>query len=705
MKLCQLFKMMNKTLIFILPFFFLQTNLFSQVINYTFLTDVVACTNDVNLQIESENTTGDTIIDGTITIDLSAFPGANYIGDLTQVSGPTITENPPGSSTFTFNDTLFNGETISFAFDLSTNCSSSGSSPEISGTFDYSTPSTTGSQSTLFNGFTVLEPDFSITASTPNNINGVIGFEFMVSNTVVNNGEAADSVYYCIADSPNADLLSIEVGGTTFGLDPNSPAGFSCFNIGSLANGESSVVIENWVITACDAPMPLERLVGYGCEGIINCSAATTADFPQTVLTLVEPTNPISIEITTDLSELSLCGPPATICVTIENNNGDDFVVRNNIFAMNLISGVEIDFSTLTTKTGDPVSLNATMDSIIIGDLEDGEISSFSMEISIQCGISDAAFPVEGVLVHDELCEGGVAMVAGELVGDITAQTAEFSIFDGMIVGNLRDENIFDAILGIEDTIKVPLGNAGSGGIDEFTYYVINTNEVANNGIVINGIPLTGTVSGDTTFYTITSTEIMAGASGTAPPLTNAGVGDGDGILEENEALFICEIWEGVECNFGTLDPIRRQAFFGCGGVTNCSESNFSTTGVDFGFAAPDLVYSEYDPLTDRPACYSDEPTTLAAIIVNEGNSIAEDITIAIFQNNWPGVLDANSLMASFDPSFTSPITGVLEDPLATNGNSCLSGPDLTRGGDAVFENINLMPGDTLYFTYQLQFG
>ena len=118
-------------------------------------------------------------------------------------------------------------------------------------------------------------------------------------------------------------------------------------------------------------------------------------------------------------------------------------------------------------------------------------------------------------------------------------------------------------------------------------------------------------VSGDTTFYWVDPAAIM----------NSTQAGPNPGLFEENETLVLCEVWTGIECQFGTLDPIRRAARLDCPGGP-CIFSNESNTGIDFGFAAPLLDIAMFDPLIDRPACYADDPTTLALEIINIGLSL-----------------------------------------------------------------------------------
>ncbi len=674
----------------------------TQTINISFDEPVSVCNDEIVLNLEIINDTGAAIDNGEINTDLLMTLGLVFQGTFNQISGPTLTNSM--GSVFSFSDPLADNESIIFSMDLSLDCAGSTEpDPSIEVIFDFSSGGI-DSEVTEILDYVINAPDIDITSSSPNGISGVIGFNFSITNTVVNNGNAeADSVFYCIQDNPNASILSIEVGGTSIAPHSSTIAGSTCFFIGSLLEAESVDVIENWVITSCDAPQDLFRRASYGCFDNLDCAMDPGSEFPSTILTLVAPTDPLSISIS-NASELFVCGESDVVCISIENNNGDDYTTQNAVAALSFPAGITIDYTTLTSKSGPPISHIAGTDSIAIGAIMDGEIAEFSVELSIDCTVTESAVDLTVDVVYDELCEG-VNNMAKMNSSQISVLQAEFSILSPLIEGNLRPQNIFDAILGVPDTIKVPLVNAGAGSIDEFTYWVINPGSVDNLDVLINGMSLTPAgINGDTVFYTVTTADIMSdhGPGGN-------GTGNGDGLLDENELLFFCEVWVGTTCDLGTPNPIQRAARYGCGGITVCNESNIAPTGIDFGFALPDLIYSEYEPLIDRPACWSEENTTLAIEVINEGVGIAQDIIIDLRQGNDPGAIIGGSLMWSLDPAGpfmtasatnTSPATGTIG-----SSGQCVARADAFRNVDALIEDVNLVGGDTLYFTYQLEHG
>jgi len=692
-------KMLSKIALCFLVYLSVGTTGQAQSITLDFPSDPQVCESSLPLTVTLDNTAGDTIDNGLFAFDFSATPGVTYTGVFAQTTGPTLTDD--GGGVFSFTDELLINGMIEFEIELDITCEAAASADiDIDLLLNFVIEGLGGTTSSNITE-TLDAPDIDITTSTPNGINGVIGYEFSIDNTFENNGTAdADNAYYCVQDNANADLASIEVGGVTVAPSATSQPGFTCFDLGMLTVGGSAVVTENWVITSCDSPQDLFRRASYGCNGDLDCAEEPDSDFPSTILTLVAPTDPISIT-TDNASELSVCGEPDVITVTIENSNGDDFVTQNVLAALTVPAGVELDYSTLTTISGDPVVYDPGTMNLIIGDLEDGESVTFTVELSLVCGIELSAIDYTVDVIYDELCEG-VNNIATEISSQISVLAAEFSILSPLIEGNLRPTNVFDAILGVQDTMKVPMVNAGSGSISEFTYWVVNPGTVENVDVLINGMSLTpaGT-SGDTVFYTITSADIMSDHT------SGGGSGNGDGLLDENESLVICEVWEGIECDLGTPDPIRRAARYGCGASSVCSQSNISTTGIDYGFALPDLVYSQYAPLIDRPACWSEELTTLAIEITNEGLGIAQDITFDIRQGSNPGSIVGSSIMWSRDPvgPFTAGTATNTTSASGTSGSSgqCVVGSDLFRNVDAFLEDVFLMPDETIYVTYQLQ--
>ena len=205
-------------------------------------------------------------------------------------------------------------------------------------------------------------------------------------------------------------------------------------------------------------------------------------------------------------------------------------------------------------------------------------------------------------------------------------------------------------------------------------------------------------------FYAVTADDIIRDHT------IGGGSGDGDGLLSENESLLFCEVWQGVECDFGVPDPIQRATKYSCGPFYNCSESNIVTTGIDFSFAIPDVVYSIYEPLIDRPACYSEENTTLALLITNQGLSAASNLILEMRQGGLSGAIVYSTIMYSTSPGglFLSGVT-LTNNEVASGtpdaSGQCVAGPELLRLADVSLDGVVLEPGDTIYFIVKLELG
>lgn len=502
-----------------------------------------------------------------------------------------------------------NSNELTFQLHLSQGCQDATvANPEIVLTLEYGSPATTVMHTV--SGYTIATPTVDIAGTTmPNAIKAAIGTEFMVTSTVSNTSTVSiDSVYYCVNDNMNADILNVVVNGVTIESEASSPAGFTCFNVGALAANGMVDVKENWVFTSCNAPIEnLRREVSFGCKGSFDCDPADTNPSAITVLSQGDITDPLTITLTNN-PNVATCGPTEKITVNIANNNDDQLTLKNvkictkaftqTIPPTEITEGINFDKSSLMLVNGNAVSYIPGTDTILLGDLLYGESTEFMLNYAASCLITENSFVPKVEVKYDELCEGEQKSQEGE--GEqVNVLAPELSILPG-IQGNLRPaQNIYDPILGETDTLKVPLVNAGQGPIDTFVYYVINNPVVESRGAVVAGESLEVIrTSGDTTFYAVSHEDILRYQQATESNPANQ-----DGVLDQNQPIVICELWEAVLCVDTTVPPIKRQAYFGCDGIERCSESNESTTGTDSGFAIPDLKYSLHEPFTERPAC------------------------------------------------------------------------------------------------------
>jgi len=634
-----------------------------------------------------------TSIEGMITL-----PSELQVSSVSNVVGGTVTFTAP--NVLDVSD-MAPGDIITFDIEVDASCG-------IPDPFTYSVDFTYDpvcSEDDIESGavsgsIDVASPDIAITASDPPFFNGQIGFVQMITNMVSNNGDADaqdGDLTYCVLDFDNATLTDITVGGVSLIPIVASPAGQTCYTIpGALTVGGTVDVIETWTMISCDpANDAIDRRASFGCDGDIDCQDLPQGQFPTTDVTYNVPDPVLTVDVDF-VTNLAICSAAETATITLEYNNIQDVDLTGllidldlppniNVIGVNSVSG-----GTVTSASPDNTELTAT-------DMTEGTTIVFELEIQSGCVDAGTNQSFDVNVTYDPLCESAATMASGSSLTFVT-QSANLSIITSAIQGNLQPtQNVFDAILNMADTIKVPLTNAGNGAVSEIEYFVINPASVAIVDVLIAGMSLTVSgISGDTTFYTIDEAAINTAEIG--------GVVDADGLFEQNEILTICEVWIGTECQFGQLDPIMRGASFGCFGEP-CGMSNISSTGISFDFAAPDLTISRYDPYTFRPACYDTENTVYGFEIVNNGLSPAKDIIIELNQEFYQGAIVGSSIEYSIDDPngpFTPATIGTSN---GNTNNACAAGADNYDSLDAEMIDVFLEAGATLYFRYEIDHG
>lgn len=552
--------------------------------------------------------------------------------------------------------------------------------------------------------FVIEEPDVVISSSTPNNINTAIGDHFEISNTLTNNGLViADSVYVCVLNNNNATLDSITVNGVRISAEVSSPAGMQCFNLGNIASMGMLTVVEHWTTETCEMPEVIKRFSSYGCEGNFNCQEEQEP-FTETVYTFTPPSNPLLIT-TMNSPDLSVCGASEVLCINVQNTdpNFSLFNVKVSVFEE---IGKNFDFSQYLKKSGPEGALNMTQDTVIIPELAPNETFSFSIELNVSCLYEAFSLDYRVDGMWNELCET-VNNIDSVRSSSMSIKFAELSILPG-IMGNLRpNKNIYDAVLNVVDTLKVPMINGGAGSVDSFIYYVVTPPTLDHVGLSFGPRALTQIgVSVDTVFYKVTADDILFAHQNGYGNFQNAV----DGNLDENEGLVFCEIWNGKECKFDQLKEIERRVRYGCEGVEVCNESSRSLTGISYGFAIPDLEYSIYNPLVLRPACYADEEYQNGIKIKNTGLSDASNITLNLVQASYfPSSIVGGSIEYSFDENGPYTTAGesniVLAAGVPGSSGQCITGNNYYRSVTADLGAFKLPAGDSIYVRYKLAQG
>ena len=620
----------------------------------------------------------------TLPSGVSALSVDNVVGGTAVLAGTDVNIDDLGS-----------GETITFDLTVDADCAiASPFTFMLDVAYDPLCPSTNDNVSYTSGNVTVNSPNIDITSSTPPFFNALIGLEQAITNTVENIGSSdAGEVVYCVLDNANVTLDDVTIGGTSLSAAASSPSGQSCFVIpGGLAMGATVDVVETYTVISCSTTMDgLMRRAQFGCDGDSDCLEEAQGQFPMTAMTYNVPDPILSLDIDF-ITTLNICGPSETATISVTYSNSQDVDLTNVDLELLLPSSVEV--LSITSVSGGTVTADATNTMISSTDLPANTTLVFEAELQSGCALGGTTQSFDINVTHDPLCEGAndSAMLSSD---NYSLQAANLSIISSAIEGNIREDmNIFDAILDVTDTLKVPVVNAGIGIIEEFTYFVINPPSLAIQSVSIGNVTLApSSMNGDTVFYNVGASVIMQAIKDMAV--------DGDGFFEENEAIYFCEAWLGTECQTGQLEPIMRGASFGCQGET-CAISNISSTGINFDFAGPDLALTTYEPFTYRPACYDTENTEYGFKVVNNGLANAKDISFELNQEFYTGAIVGSSLMYSInDPN------GTFTAATIANGNTNTNYACVNMAGnyellDAEMLGVNLAPGDSLFFKYEI---
>ena len=633
------------------------------------------------------------------------YPGIDLENILAEITLPTgvsiVALNNIVGGTATLNGTdveigdLASDATITFDIIIEADCSTTN---PINFTIDLSydplCPSTNDAVTYTSGNIPVNTPNISISATNPPFFNGQIGLEQMITSTVNNTGSSsADTVFYCVFDNANATLTNITIGGVPLALAASSPSGQTCYLIpGGIAMGTNKTVIETWEIVSCNMTSdPLRRRAQFGCKGDMDCQDKPQLQFPSTTISYTVPDPILDVNVTT-ANVVNICGPEETVNFEITYTNSQAVTLTG--VGIEIVVPSNIDIINITSISGGTVTPNFDNTILTVTDLAPNTTLAFDAQIQSGCGVAGSNVKVTANVTHDALCEGANTMATGSS-DNISLQSASLSIISGAIMGNLRPSmNVFDAILDVADTLKVPLVNAGIGGINEFTYFVVNPPSLQIQSLLVGGleIPVAST-NGDTVFYLVNEPFIMKS-------MKNNVLDDGDGTLEENEILLFCEVWLGTECQSGQLDPIKRGSWFGCQGQ-KCGSSNVSSTGINFDFAGPDLAVSIYDPYTIRPACYAVTNTQYGFRVINNGNAKAKDLSFSLNQETAAGAIVGSSLKYAINDPNGPFIATTIGDNNPTSGG-CVNNLDNYESLEATMIDVDLMPGDSLFFQYEI---
>jgi len=166
-------------------------------------------------------------------------------------------------------------------------------------------------------------------------------------------------------------------------------------------------------------------------------------------------------------TDFSICGGKQTLTITL-NNDGLETLNQDSVY-VSFTNAANFYFDNLTQISGPDVAV-ADPDTVVFwtptGVIAPGETLSFSIEIVALCGAELTEDPAVNVYFTSAQFVSETIEFSGFQVA-----FADLSIISTGIEGNLRPNlNLFDAIIGVPDTIKVPVTNAGQGTIDSIIY-------------------------------------------------------------------------------------------------------------------------------------------------------------------------------------------------------------------------------------------
>lgn len=263
------------------------------------------CGGERPVVVKLTNISGETLTDGSFTLDLSNVLGIEYTGTVSSISGTAPVYNPGNSTTtqesFDLPD-LTNNEVIEFVIGLEADCGAialagSGGTPN----FDINLTYTGGlsTQSANSGNFEVVKPALTIVDITGNPVppplvktgtsasffDANLGQTDILTTRIVNGGNGSlDEYIYYVIDHPLLNLDKVSIGtydlpliGTSndttfFAVDATAialavPDATSPVDDNTLFQfNEIMTFEETWTVTGCANTFPdLERGVAFGC--------------------------------------------------------------------------------------------------------------------------------------------------------------------------------------------------------------------------------------------------------------------------------------------------------------------------------------------------------------------------------------------------------------------------------------------------------
>ena len=270
-------------------------------------------------------------------------------------------------------------------------------------------------------------------------------------------------------------------------------------------------------------------------------------------------------------NRFSVCGDEKKVLVRIENISGGAGITLTDVVARVAFTTLQgFQFSgTLNHLGGKAVSiLNPSIPSFSIEDLALGDTTLFEVGVNVDCGALPrilAGTPSNFNVHVDYNKPGPIPMTETRNTGNFEVVKPSLSIpaIQGNNVPGLTKTgafaSIYDGSLGLTDTIKVSVVNAGDGKLAQFLYWVKDHPLLTNTAVYVGSysLPIAGT-SGDTTFYLVDLNAISQAMPGPNPNNTS--------YFQFNELIMFKEVWYTDLCSTNFPDIVRGVRY-GCDGT------------------------------------------------------------------------------------------------------------------------------------------
>ena len=373
---------------------------------------------------------------------------------------------------------------------------------------------------------------------------------------------------------------------------------------------------------------------------------------------------------------LVICGGNKTISFQVSNITATP--ISNIIVTYNLPTGIFYSLNSLSGTGVTVSSSNVNKPVFTINSLSSGNLNLFSFSVSVDCNVMSIISNADSLKANIS-----ISYTKGSTIYTEYHKSTSITVYEPSISLTVNNNS---ATANVGDTVSrtISIVNGGSGSLSSLEFYVVNGSELSivslNNGIY--------TVSGDTSFISLSSSDII-------------NYGDGDANFEQNEVI---SFTEKVVVNGCVNLQSTYDAYWGCNSV-HCQEVN-AYASVSVTGSTPNFSYVA---TASQSGCYdSSIPNAQEIRIINTGNGPAADIEIAVYQSRSVAYAMINDFYSYIDEtSFTykygtngSSVNPIVDSTFYNTLYSCFN-----TSSPKAYVKIQipyLDKGDTLYINWNV---